>query len=62
MVVHTYNLSTREAEAGGFQVGGQPGLPIENLSQQTTKILQLNTSNNFSFYTLKVKIIFINRK
>jgi hypothetical protein len=34
MVVNHYNLSTQEAEAGGWQVGSQPGLPSKTLSQQ----------------------------
>jgi hypothetical protein len=32
MVVHTFNPSTQEAEAGGTQVGGQPGLHRKILS------------------------------
>jgi hypothetical protein len=35
VVVQTYNLSTREAEAGGSWVQGQPGLSRENWSQKT---------------------------
>jgi hypothetical protein len=34
MVVHTYNPSTQEAEAGGLQVGGQPGLHSKISSQK----------------------------
>jgi hypothetical protein len=37
MVVHTFNLSTQEAEAGGSQVGGQSGLHSKTLSQKTNK-------------------------
>jgi hypothetical protein len=32
VVVHTCNLSTEEAEAGGLQVQGQPGLYNKTLS------------------------------
>jgi hypothetical protein len=32
MVVHSYNLSTWEAEGEELQVGGQPGLHSETLS------------------------------
>jgi hypothetical protein len=34
MVLHTYNLSTEEAEAGGLHVRDQPGLHSETLSQK----------------------------
>jgi hypothetical protein len=34
VVVHTYNPSTREAEAGGSQVQDQHGLHSETLSQK----------------------------
>jgi hypothetical protein len=34
MVVHVYNPSTLEYEAGGSKVGGQPGLHNEILSQE----------------------------
>jgi hypothetical protein len=37
MVVHTYNLITPKAEAGGWQVQGQPGLHSEMLSQKNKK-------------------------
>jgi hypothetical protein len=33
MVVHNCNPSTPEAEAGGLEVPGQPGLHSKNLSQ-----------------------------
>jgi hypothetical protein len=32
--VHTSNPSTQEVEAGRWQVGGQPGLHSETLSQK----------------------------
>jgi hypothetical protein len=35
VVVHTYNPSTHEAEAGGLQVPSQPGLHIETLPVST---------------------------
>jgi hypothetical protein len=34
MVTQACNLSNQEAEAGGSQVGGQPGLHSETLSQK----------------------------
>jgi hypothetical protein len=34
IVVHSYNPSTREVEAGGSQVQGQPGLQSEILFQK----------------------------
>jgi hypothetical protein len=43
MEVHTCNLSSQEAEAGGWRFPGQPGLHSENLSQgvkQTSKTSQ----------------------
>jgi hypothetical protein len=33
MVVHTYNPSTREVEAGGSRVPDQPGLPRDFVSK-----------------------------
>jgi hypothetical protein len=36
MVVHAFNPSTQEAEAGGLQDPGQPGLHSEILSQNKT--------------------------
>jgi hypothetical protein len=33
VVVHACNPSTQEAEAGGFPVQGQAGLPSKTLSQ-----------------------------
>jgi hypothetical protein len=39
MVAQTCNPSTREAEAGGFRVGSQPGQHSEALSQN-------NNNNN----------------
>jgi hypothetical protein len=37
MVVHGYDPSTQEAEVGGLQVGGQPRLYRETLSQKEKK-------------------------
>jgi hypothetical protein len=37
MVVHACNFSTQEAEAGGLQVQGQPGLYGKTLSQEKKK-------------------------
>jgi hypothetical protein len=37
VVAHTCNLSTREAEAGGSQVQGQPRPYSETLTQKTNK-------------------------
>jgi hypothetical protein len=37
MEVQAYNSSTWEAEAGGLQVQGQPGLYNETLSQNNNK-------------------------
>jgi hypothetical protein len=37
LVVHAYNPSTEEAEAGGFQTQGQPGLYSNLLSQKTNE-------------------------
>jgi hypothetical protein len=34
MVAYAYNLSTQEAEAGGSQDQGQPGLHRKTLSQE----------------------------
>jgi hypothetical protein len=34
MVVHNYNSSTKEVEAGGLQVQGQPGQHSKTPSQQ----------------------------
>lgn len=36
MVMHTYNPSTQEVEAGGPQVVGQPGLQSKTCHKQTT--------------------------
>jgi hypothetical protein len=41
MVVHAYNPSTWEDEAGGLRGQGQPGLHSENLSQKS------DCQNNF---------------
>jgi hypothetical protein len=35
VVVHAFNPSTWEAEAGGYRVPGQPGLHRETLSRKT---------------------------
>jgi hypothetical protein len=40
VVVHICNLSTREAEAGGLRVLGQPGLYGEPLSQRKKKVIE----------------------
>jgi hypothetical protein len=37
VVAYPYNPSTQEAEAGGSQLEGQPGLHSETLSQKTNK-------------------------
>jgi hypothetical protein len=37
MVVHTYNPSTQNAEAGESRVPGQRGLPSKTLPQNKTK-------------------------
>jgi hypothetical protein len=37
VIVHTYNLSTQEAEAGELQIPGQPGLHRETLAQNISK-------------------------
>jgi hypothetical protein len=37
MVEHAFNPSTREAEAGGFRVRGQPGLQSELQDSQSYK-------------------------
>jgi hypothetical protein len=37
IVVHAYNPSTRETEAGGWKVQGQPGLHNETLSLKKEK-------------------------
>jgi hypothetical protein len=55
VVVHTFNPSTREAEAGGFLssrpawftegVLGQPGLHRETLSRKTKRQTKQNKTN-----------------
>jgi hypothetical protein len=37
MVVHTFNPSTQEAEAGESKVEGEPGLHTKTLSQKNWK-------------------------
>jgi hypothetical protein len=46
MVLHTCCLCTQEAEAGGWQVEGHPGLHLKNLyPRKTTKnyVVRINT-------------------
>jgi hypothetical protein len=37
MVMHTCDLTTQEAKAGGWRVWGQPRLHSETLSQKNNK-------------------------
>lgn len=47
VVLHVYNPSTLEAETGGSQVWGWPGLHSETLSEnQTLFIYNVSCSNN----------------
>jgi hypothetical protein len=39
VVVHTYNPSTQEVEAGGSQVQSQPGLYSKTLSKEQEQLL-----------------------
>jgi hypothetical protein len=45
MMVHTYNPSIREAEAGRSQVGVQPALHSDTLSQKKKKKERTNKKN-----------------
>jgi hypothetical protein len=47
MVLHTYNPSTWEAEAGRLRVQGQPGLHSETLSLKKKKNLLGITKGRF---------------
>jgi hypothetical protein len=49
-VVHTYNPSSWEAEAGESLVGGHPGLPSKTLSQQQEKNEFFILLMRFEFY------------
>jgi hypothetical protein len=56
MVTPAYNPGTREAEAGGPQIQGQPGLHRETLSKKKKKKKELDTvahANNPSYSTGK---------
>ena len=48
MVAHAFNASTRETEAGGFWVWGQPGLQSKFQDSQgyTEKLCLENNNNN----------------
>jgi hypothetical protein len=49
VVIHAYNPSTQEVDAGGSRVRGQPGLHEETLCQKKSKNNQTNkTPNKFS--------------
>ena len=51
VVAHACNPSTREAEVGGSQVRGQPGLGSETLSQNKNK-----TNKNVMEYEVQKEI------
>ena len=45
MMIHNYNPSTREAEAGLLRVPGQPGLQCKTLSQNKQTVKAIHSCN-----------------
>jgi hypothetical protein len=50
LVIYARNLSTQQAEAGGFQVQGQSGLHSKTLSQKINKFKFIYILNLYITY------------
>jgi hypothetical protein len=50
MVVHIYNPSTQETEAGGWKIQGQPGLHNKTLPQKIKEGEREKEHNNKYMY------------
>jgi hypothetical protein len=58
MVVHAYNLSTQEAEAGGSGVQSQPWLHNETMSQkQKQNKKEIGKIYQFIYYLISIPLI-----